>query len=81
MTFDQWMKKRSPGYLPSDDGEILRSLRECWLAAQKAERERYLPTLKTAAKNLQTVARVPNAEYFSDLHNAAVEAIRKFGDE
>ena len=40
MTFDQWMKKRSPGYLPSDDGEILRSLRECWLAAQKAERER-----------------------------------------
>jgi hypothetical protein len=33
MTFDEWAKFRF-GYLPSDDGESLRVLRECWRAAQ-----------------------------------------------
>jgi len=40
MTFDEWMSGVAPAYKPSDDSVQLRILRQCWIEAQAAERDR-----------------------------------------
>ena len=39
MTFDKWMKAQNSAYKKTDDSVFLRTLRNAWIAATKAERE------------------------------------------
>jgi hypothetical protein len=40
MKFHEWVKKHTPGYFQGDDNNTIGYLRDCWQAAQEAERER-----------------------------------------
>jgi hypothetical protein len=43
----------------------------------RAENERLMALITDAAQSLAPLIRMPNAEHFADIHNAAVERIRK----
>ena len=72
MTFDEWMKVQNPKYQPTDDGEDLRVLRDCWQAARAAERER----CKGACTKIARAWRGANSQALD-----CVNAIRALGDE
>jgi hypothetical protein len=51
MTFDEWAKIYTPGYFNGDNNNTMGYLRDCWRAAQLAQRERSANELMKYAHN------------------------------
>jgi len=57
MTFDDWMRARSPKYCPTDDNVTLRELRDCWATAERhsdraQERERMIELMRDKCRKV-----------------------------